>query len=351
MNKKNLLWGIGAIIIILVIVYVGKMPSKELETTIAPITDKVSDGVATTTENIVEIPKIPAKIPSAKTPAIKTAKENIAPTTPFTNSGRVVFAIKDKAANLNDIRSVFLTVASVKINHPTKGWITVLNSAKEFDLIEIKKSGLLGLLSDVYLEADSYNQLWLTVTKINVQKLDGSVSAANLPSSNIRFPAFSKVVKGETAAIVFDFDIEKSLHSAADNSYLFLPVVETSVQNAVYTNMLGSGKFTFSSGGTPSRVKVGMNENGNISENYFLNPLTEIEFIGNVIKLKPYYLSEEKLAIKAAQAIEIAVNGKYFDSVISIKLLEDEIWQMYGVKNSSNAIIKLEAKTGKIIGI
>ena len=127
--------------------------------------------------------------------------------------------------------------------------------------------------------------------------------------------------------------------------------METSIQNAVYTNMLdNSGKFTFSSGTTASRITVGINENGDVIENYSLNPLINIEFIGDIIKFQPYYLSEEKLATSAIRAIEIAIGGKYLDSVIYIKLLENEIWQMYGIKNSSNITIRLEAKTGKVIG-
>ena len=340
MDKKNLLWGLVAIIIILAIAYYSgeNLPSQKSETSDVSAVNGITDTTAT---DVIKAPKT------------STIKKSATPITitPSINSGRVVFAIKDKAENINDIRSIFVTIASVKINHPTKGWITIPNSAKEFDLLEIKKSGLFGLLSDTYLEADSYNQLWLTITKVNILKLDGSTVIAKLPSQNIRFNAFSKIVKGETAAITFDFDVEKSLHITTDNKeYLFLPVVETSIQNTVYINMFSNGKFTFSSGTTGSSIKVGMNENGDIIGNYSLNPLTEIEFIGNIIKLRPYYLSEEKLTASAAQAIEIVTNGKYLDSVISIKLLEDEIWQIYGKKNSSNITIQLEAKTGKIIG-
>lgn len=346
MNKRNLLLGVVAIVIILVIVYVGKIsPPKESEMPVVPAADKILE--VATTSNITETPKVSEKTPSTKTP---TPKESAAPIIPSINTGRVVFAIKDKAADLNDIRSIFLTTASVKIHHPTKGWITIPNSAKEFDLLEIKKSGLLGLLGDAYLGADSYNQLWLTITKVNLLKLDGSTIAVKLPSQNIRFPAISKVVKGEAMLITFDFDVEKSLHTTTDNEYLLLLVVETSIQNTVYINMLGNGKFTFSSGTTASRIKVGMNENGNVAENYLPDPLINIEFIGNTIKLRPYYLNEEKLTTSAARAIEIAIGGKYLDSVISIKLLDNEIWQMYGVKNYSNITIRLEAKTGKIIG-
>ena len=344
MNKKNILLGVVAIIIILVIVYIGEIsPPKEPETSAVPVADKTPNA---TTTNIAETPNTPVKTPSIKTPA---PKKSLSPIVPSINTGRVVFAIKDKAANLDDIRSIFLTAASVKIHHLTKGWITISNSAKEFDLLEIKKSGSLGLLSDTYLEADSYNQFWLTITKVNVLKLDGSTLTVKLPSQNIIFPVFSKVVKGENMVVVFDFDVEKSLHITTDNMYLFLPVVEASIQNTAYINMLGNGKFIFSSGATASRIKVGMNENGDVSENYLFDPLVDIEFIGNTIKLRPYYLSEEKLVTSAARAIEIAIGGKYLDSVISIKLLENEIWQMYGAKNSFNITIRLEAKTGKVI--
>ncbi|MEK9154683.1 MAG: DUF4382 domain-containing protein [Patescibacteria group bacterium] len=347
-NKKNLIWGAVSLIIILVIIYASKNYTPKESS--APADNKTPD----TAQVNEETPKAPEETSSTKNPAPATKTpvpyQNIAPAIPSINNGRVIFAIKDKAANVDDIRSIFLTTASVKIHHPTKGWITIPNSAKEFDLLEIKKSGLLGILGDAYLEADLYNQLWLTITKVSILKLDGTTLTVKLPSQNIRFPAFSKVVKGETMAIAFDFDIEKSLYITADNSYLLLPVIETSIQNSIYAKMLGNNKFTFSSGTTSSRIKVGTNENGDVAENYSIDPLTDIEFIGNVIKLRPYYLTEEKLATSAARAIEIAIGGKYLDSVISIKLLENEIWQIYGVKNSSNITIKLDAKTGKVIG-
>src|SRR3989338_7730567 len=120
------------------------------------------------------------------------------------SQGRVVFAVTDAAASLENLTSVTMSVNKVEVQSASKGWVTVSDKAYDFDLLKLKKSGALELLADVKLDADIYNQIRLNISKVVVVKAGQSLEA-KLPSSELKIVGRVVVEADSTSTAVLDF--------------------------------------------------------------------------------------------------------------------------------------------------
>ena len=297
-------------------------------------------------------------VPPAKTGGGASAGTKPAPsggstagTTASANSGRVIVAVTDAAVNLEDVKSVFLTVSQVRIQSPQKGWITIPGGSKKFDLLELKRTATLGLIGDGYVERGSYNQLWLTISEVSVLKYDGTSALAKLPSGSVRIVGTVQVERGQASSAVFDFDADKSLHSIDGGGYIFMPVIKLSTRANAIAEFSPGSKVRLTSGASQAVVNVGMDENGDVRENFSLHPLTRIGVVGNALKLRPYDLPETGLLIDAERAVQIATGGGYVDKVVSLKLTKTDFtfWRVTGMKGVTQVRVDIDAATGKII--
>ena len=53
--------------------------------------------------------------------------------------GKVVFGVTDVAEDMSGVSSVFVTVNKVEIHSAAKGWVTVSNETKQYDLLVLKQ--------------------------------------------------------------------------------------------------------------------------------------------------------------------------------------------------------------------
>src|SRR3989338_8312075 len=77
--------------------------------------------------------------------------------------GRVVFSVTDAAVSLDGLEAILLSVTEVRVHSATKGWITVSEENKQFDLLALKSSGSLALLADAHIDSGVYDQIRLSV--------------------------------------------------------------------------------------------------------------------------------------------------------------------------------------------
>lgn len=340
MNRNNL-WIVGTIVGLLVIFGAIYIKNTQPPSQTAGEPQKTETGAA---------PKPSGGGTASPTPGTGTPT---AKKTPSPTSGRLVFAVTDATADLSSIRSIFLTVSEIKVHSPQKGWITIPGGPKKFDLLELKKSASLGFFGDAYLEAGTYNQLGLTVKEIIVVKIDSTTASAKLPSGNLKFPAFLiNVSQGNTVGIIFDFKADKSLHTSADGTFIFFPVIQVSIRPEVRVDILKDGKVNMISGRSALQVLSGMDKKGNMRENFLLQESVQLDFVGNVLKLRRYDLSEEGLSVSGSRAIEIATAGGLLDKVISIELKDENrivFWEVTGTKNSVEISVYIDASSGKPI--
>ncbi|MEK9172957.1 MAG: DUF4382 domain-containing protein [Patescibacteria group bacterium] len=340
MNKNLIIGGLAAIVIVLLgLSFLGRPETPSVFESNQESEKATSTEVATT-----------AKEPPKTTPA--TPKVTVTPSKPSASTGRVIFAVTDAAVNIADIKSIFVTISEVKMHSPTKGWLGVPLVPKKLDLLELRRSASLAFLTESNITKETYDQVWLTVKDVIVVKFDGITSNAKLPSGIIKFPLQMKVNAGDTMAITFDFDVDKSLHASTNGSYVFFPFLKISSQASTIVQIRSSGQILVSSGVDYTSREIGMDENGDVEEGFSLRSATQIELLGDIFKIGRTELSESGLVIPATRAIEIVTSGGSLDKILSIELVSKNgplFWEITGLKKSVRTTIYMDPANGSIV--
>ena len=338
MNKNNLIIG-GLVIVVIFLLGLSFINRPENPGLDQEPQESTSTGAVTIDE---EQPK------ATPTPP----KTTITPSKPSASTGRVIFAVTDAAVNTADIKSIFVTISEVKMHSPTKGWLSVPVVLKKLDLLELRRSASLAFLTEGNLAKETYDQIWLTIKDVAVVKFDGTTGGAKLPSDTIRFPLQVKVNAGDTMAITFDFDVDKSLHVSGNGSYIFFPFLEISSQSNIIAQIRSGGQILMSSGVDYISREIGMDENGDVQEGFSFRSATQIELIGDIFKIGRVELSETGLATPATRAIEIAISGSSLEKVLSIELVSKNgplFWEITGIKKSAKTTIYMDPANGSIV--
>ena len=126
-----------------------------------------------------------------------------------------------------DVTEILVTVSNIEVNMATEdeagGWITVVSEPKTFDLIKI--AGIEEILGSVELTPGQYNQIRLEVEKVDVT-LEGTVTAASVPSGKLMLPGGFNVAAGETTILTLDFDAGKSVIVTGNKRVMVKPGIK-----------------------------------------------------------------------------------------------------------------------------
>src|SRR5690242_6621947 len=118
--------------------------------------------------------------------------------------GRAVFTVTDAATAMTGVTSVKLTVDSLEAHSATQGWVTVSSTPKTYDLLQLKATNSAELLADANLTADTYDQVRLMISKVEVTA-NGKTQTATLPSGSLKIVGNLTVASGQTASAALDF--------------------------------------------------------------------------------------------------------------------------------------------------
>ena len=200
------------------------------------------------------------------------------------NQGRVVFAITDAAADMGTVTSVKVTVDSVKVHSDTKGWVTLSSAPKTYDLLELKAQGTQALLADVSLDDGTYQQLRLDISNVVVTDAQGQ-HEAKLPSGELKIVGDLVVKANSTSTALFDFSADESLHVTGNGEYILAPVVQLETRQDAEVNVRADNKLEIKSGAVKTRVKVGMDADGNIGVGLQLGREKALSIEGGKVKV------------------------------------------------------------------
>jgi heat shock protein HslJ len=110
-------------------------------------------------------------------------------------------------------------------------WISVniTDDARTFDLLDIE--GIEQYLGQVEVEAVKYTQVRLVVDAVQVEFNDsGELEDARIPSKELKIVHPFNIVKGETTALVIDFDADKMVTVTGSGDIIVKPVVKLAVR-------------------------------------------------------------------------------------------------------------------------
>ncbi|MBI4145127.1 DUF4382 domain-containing protein [Candidatus Woesearchaeota archaeon] len=135
--------------------------------------------------------------------------------------GRVVFGVKDKAVDREDITKFDVEISNLEVHTGGDEAWTKLSSGKvTYDLIEA--GNLTRLLLDVPLEPAKYTQIRFQLDA--EATIAGTDYDLEVPSSFVRLAGVIDVEAGKTAAAILDFELDRSVFLAGENAY-FKPVI------------------------------------------------------------------------------------------------------------------------------
>ena len=145
-----------------------------------------------------------------------------------------------------EVTSIMVTVESVEVHKAVAGqeeqqqsttnstdeeagWLPldILEGKETFDLLQIQ--GIEEVLAVTELEAGNYTQIRMTIDNVQVKLGDGDLQDVTLPSGKLRFIHPFDIVEGQTTALLFDFDAEKSVNIAGSGKIIVKPVIKLSM--------------------------------------------------------------------------------------------------------------------------
>ena len=195
---------------------------------------------------------------------------------PAAGQGKVVVGITDAATSLQGVTSIMMTVDMVEVQSAMQGWVTVSSSSKQYDLIQLKKSGAVALLADANLSAGTYNQIRLTISKVLVTA-SGTTQEAKLPSGTLKIVGRIVVEEGKTATAVLDFKADKSLHVTGNGKFILAPVINLKTKSDASVERESDDTLKIGGGKDEDNVNAGMDEHGDTKDNFELDSNAKIE--------------------------------------------------------------------------
>ncbi|MDO8515952.1 MAG: DUF4382 domain-containing protein [bacterium] len=210
--------------------------------------------------------------------------QNMSPTisVPATGQGRAVIGVSDAAMDMQGVSSVMITVDKVEVQSAAQGWVTVSSASKQYDLLQLKQSGAVALLADVNLPVGTYNQIRLAISKVDVT-FNGTTQRAKLPSETLKIVGRLVVEDGKTATAVLDFKADKSLHATGNGRFVIAPVVNFKTKSDVSVEVKSDNTLKIDGGKDEDEVNVGMDEHGEIKNNFELGVSAKIEIDVNEV--------------------------------------------------------------------
>ncbi len=190
--------------------------------------------------------------------------------------GRAVLSIQDAATSLSGVTAINMTVDKVDVQSSTQAWTTVSTTAKVYDLVQLKNSGLAILLADVNLAAGTYHQIRLHVSKVEVTA-NGTTTVAKLPSNTLKIAGTFTVTAGQVSTASLDFIADKSLHLTGSGKYILAPVVHLQTKTDADVQINANHSVEVKSGKTETDTNVGMDEKGQVKADFELNANAKIE--------------------------------------------------------------------------
>ena len=265
-------------------------------------------------------------------------------------TGRLVVAVTDAAASLQNIKAVNLTVDQIEVQGTSQGWVTVTETDQTVDLISLKNSNSWELLAQAEIEAGIYNQIRLDVSKVVVVMTDGTQVTAQLPSGELKLVGKLVVESGQTSTIAIDFLLDKSLHITGNGKVILTPVVKLEIKSNANVEVDSANTVTIKSGRIEESSTQGMDIDGTVKNNFEVT--WDLDLIGNTIHASTKSQSESGLKISAAKATDLAKASAQIDTIISVQLITQnnkKVWQVSGLLNLVPKIVYVDATSGVIV--
>lgn len=299
-------------------------------------------------EETTETTPTASPLPKPAQSQTKPAQQSVAST------GRVVFAITDDTVPIANVDSVFITLQNMSAHSPTKGWVTLNNDLRTYDLLKLKREGKLEFMFDGIIPEGTYTQLRFTVSSV-VLTLNGIGQTAKLPSNTVIVPIQFSAKNKQISAVTLDFTADKAIHITNANQYIFAPVIKINTLGEIQTVQRSGSKVEFFGGYPKFASTKGMNEEGIMTNNApGIDSLSTIEIERNIFVIVPHSIARSSLSVSPSAAMDAAIQGGYVAQVTSIHAVildKKPSWRISGISSGRSVNIYVDGATGVVIKI
>ncbi|MEX0930201.1 MAG: DUF4382 domain-containing protein [Candidatus Paceibacterota bacterium] len=196
-------------------------------------------------------------------------------------SGTVYFSVTDVAADMGNVTEVTMTTRQVELHSQTEGWVTASSNSESFDLLALNASGENQLWAEARVAEGTYDRVRMTIDRVEVTTDDGETVEATLPSEQITIDGTVNSSVTATSSVLFDVLADQSLHTAADSSFVFAPVVVMESRSGADVTVNESNTVEIRGGSVDANVSVGVDLAGESRTNFTLDVDQAIELNTN----------------------------------------------------------------------
>ena len=200
-----------------------------------------------------------------------TASQN---NTPAKLKGTMYVSLTDAALNMKNVTAVNVTIDKVQVSNLGEGWVTLSQTPQTFNLLDLKAKSQAVVIGKASLSSGTWNEFKLHVSKVMVTS-SGATKQATLPSSDVYLKTEVMVNSNTNSVAQFDILADKSLYQTTAGDFIFAPVITfTSRMNATVNVNASTNVIAASYGQTNAAVNVGMDIDGQLKNNFAINPNT-----------------------------------------------------------------------------
>jgi len=226
---KPLLWvSVGAVATVtLIILGIVFFPRQQ-----PPVIVSATISQGTTTTSPTTTPMSPTIAPVSPT---TTPTSPATPTTTLVTAKGILDIRVTDAPPQHNVTQINVILTDVRVNKSATtdtdaGWLTVFSGPVEFDLLQLKASGVANILGQSSIDVGHYSQVRMDVQLVDAV-IDGQTTSTGieLPSSTLRLVGSFDIKGNQRTILTIDFDAEKSLVFTGQGKSIFKPTVTLTV--------------------------------------------------------------------------------------------------------------------------
>ena len=125
----------------------------------------------------------------------------------------------------DDADNIWVTITEINVQKEEEGFLTLWEGSNEYDLLTLLNT--VELVLESTLKAGTYTQIRLVVDSGRIV-IDGVSNKMTVPSSEVKIPVMFIITDGNTTQITLDFEAEESIHvvsAGGSEQYILRPVI------------------------------------------------------------------------------------------------------------------------------
>jgi hypothetical protein len=199
-------------------------------------------------------------------------------------TGTVVFAITDAAADMGQVTAIEMTVNQIRVRAEGGEWTNVSSEEQPFDLLQLRAMNTSQLMVQTQLQTRNYDMVELNCSQVRVTNGSGTHEAAMI-NSRLQMECMIEVQTNTMTTAHFDFMANESLHETTDGQYVFAPVVAVQTRTQAEVQIRNNNEVDISGGNVRTNAQIGMNISGQMGQGLKIQTNTQLQIsAGKVIQ-------------------------------------------------------------------